>query len=144
MEKGWFRGISQTAFAPEQAMNPTMLATVLSRMGGQDSSPALALTWALEQGFLDEAQTILTREALIDSLYRFAMRGQSTNQAGVLETFADQDAMSPWATQAMEWAVATGIVLGDGSGKLQPQAVATRGACAVMLMRFAQGWEEEE
>lgn len=53
----------------------------------------------------------------------------------------DPKAISPvssYATDAMRWAVSSGIIGGMGDGTLAPQGNATRAQVAVMLMRFVE------
>ena len=49
---------------------------------------------------------------------------------------ADLAAVSPWARQALAWALETGIAAPDAEGMLRPQALVTRAEAAVALMRY--------
>lgn len=49
---------------------------------------------------------------------------------------ADLAAVSPWARQALAWALETGIAAPDAEGMLLPQAPVTRAEVAVALMRW--------
>jgi len=49
---------------------------------------------------------------------------------------ADLAAVSPWARQALAWALETGIAAPDAEGLLRPQALVTRAEAAVALMRY--------
>ena len=46
--------------------------------------------------------------------------------------------VSSYATDAMRWAVSSGIIGGMGDGTLAPQGNATRAQVATMLMRFVE------
>lgn len=56
---------------------------------------------------------------------------------GDLSAFTDSASVSPYAVEAMRWAVGAGIVNGM-DGKLNPQGEATRAQMATMLMRYAK------
>ena len=78
-------------------------------------------------------------EQLATMLYRYAKeRGMVKADAQAdLSAFADGANVSPYAAEAMRWAVAAGIMNGmDGS--LVPQGEATRAQMATMLMRYAK------
>ena len=51
-------------------------------------------------------------------------------------SFSDADKISSWATDAMNWATATGIISGKSNNMLDPQGTATRAEVATMVMRF--------
>ena len=68
-------------------------------------------------------------------LYRYA--GSPAVSGDALAGFPDADAVSDWAVDAMNWAVANGVITGGDKG-LDPQGQATRAELATMLARFAQ------
>ena len=51
--------------------------------------------------------------------------------------FADANTVSAYATDAMRWAVANGLIQGSNS-KLNPKGSATRAQVATILMRFME------
>ena len=67
-------------------------------------------------------------------LYRYA---GSPKANGSLDNFSDASTVSSYAVNAMQWAVANGIVNGS-NGKLNPQNNATRAEVAAILMRFCE------
>ena len=73
-------------------------------------------------------------------LFRYAttagisIDGREKNLSG----FVDRYGISPWADEAMEWAVATGLIDGKPGNRLEPQSVATRAEVAAILQRFAE------
>ena len=72
--------------------------------------------------------------AKIHQLYRYA---GSPDTNGSLDNFSDASTVSSYAVNAMQWAVANGIVNGS-NGKLNPQNNATRAEVAAILMRFCE------
>lgn len=133
-------------FEPNAATTRAMLWTILARMDGADTSSAgawyaAAQDWAVKHGVSDGTSPDgkITREQLATMLYRYAKeRGMVKADAQAdLSAFADGANVSPYAAEAMRWAVAAGIVNGmDGS--LVPQGEATRAQMATMLMRYAK------
>ena len=155
---GWYSGAVQfvteeklmtgtgKGFEPNAATTRAMLWTILARMDGADTSSAGAWyaatqQWAEKTGVSDGTNPDgkITREQLATMLYRYAKeRGMVKADAQAdLSAFADGANVSPYAAEAMRWAVAAGIVNGmDGS--LVPQGEATRAQMATMLMRYAK------
>ena len=152
--KSLMNGKSTTAFAPNENMSRAMLATVLYRMSGEtaeaDSSfrdvsssayYAAAVSWASSEGIVNgtganafSPNASITREQLAAMLYRYA--GEPSVSAD-LSAYTDTVDISPYASKAVEWCVAKGILSGESATRLAPQDTATRAECAAMLQRFA-------
>ena len=152
--KSLMNGKSTTAFAPNENMSRAMLATVLYRMSGEtaeaDSSfrdvsssayYAAAVSWASSEGIVNgtgadafSPNASITREQLAAMLYRYA--GEPSVSAD-LSAYTDTVDISPYASKAVEWCVAKGILSGKSATRLAPQDTATRAECAAMLQRFA-------
>lgn len=78
----------------------------------------------------------VTREQVAVFLMRYAtMLGLDTS-ARVQPTHPDAGSTSQFAADAMQWAVAEGLILGNGSGMLNPASTATRTEVAAILARF--------
>lgn len=78
----------------------------------------------------------VTREQVAVFLMRYAtMLGLDTS-ARVQPTQPDAGSTSQFAADAMQWAVAEGLILGNGSGMLNPASTATRAEVAAILARF--------
>ncbi len=157
VESGLFGGMSETEFMPEGKMTRAMLATVLYRIAGQPAvegkSPfkdvaegkwySDAVTWAYENGIVNGisetsfgVNAYVTREQLATMLLRYAeVCGYDASARAELSGFSDSNRVSAFAVESMQWAVAEGIVGGDG-GRLNPQGNATRAQCAKMLVCF--------
>ena len=101
-----------------------------------------AVNWAAAQGIVAGYDTgafgpedAVTREQLAAMLYRYAGTPEPT---GGLDGFADKDAASGYAADALCWAVGEGLLTGKDGGRLDPAGTATRAEVAVILMRFAE------
>ena len=78
----------------------------------------------------------VTREQVAVFLMRYAtMLGLDTS-ARVQPTHPDAGLTSQFAADAMQWAVAEGLILGNESGMLNPASTATRAEVAAILARF--------
>ena len=118
-------------------MTRAMLVTVLARFDGADISGGTTwyekgVEWAIANGVSDGSspERNITREQLVTMLWRYAGSPATT---GNMFSFADEDQISGYAREAMQWAVENGIVSGFGNGRLGPQGQATRVQVAQML-----------
>lgn len=137
-----FSGTSDTTFTPDSPMTRAMLMTVLARFDGHDTSGGAiwyekGMEWAKANGVSDGSNPngSITREQLAAMLWRYAGRPAVS---GSLASFTDAGRVSSYATDAMRWAVSTGIISGMGNGLLAPQGNATRAQVAAILMRFTE------
>jgi len=155
-EKKLFQGTDEKTFSPAMAMSRAMITTVLYRCAGSPAAGsstfgdvesgswyADAVAWASEhgivtgtgEGFAPAAD--VTREQLVVILYRFAKTlPVDTAASGDLGGFTDADKVSPWAEEAMRWAVGAGIICGRDDKTLDPAGSATRAEVAAVMMRF--------
>jgi len=141
-DKGLFKGVGETSFAPWSPMSRSMLMTVLARLDGQDTEGGATwyekgMAWAVSQGISSGADPdgSVTREQIAVMLYRYAGSPAAPAQ---LTAFTDAGEISPWARPAMEWAVSSGVLTGKSGVLLDPQGTATRAEVAIMLQRFTQ------
>lgn len=154
VERGLFTGTGDK-FEPNTVMNRAMLVTVLHRLagmpeGGTQNFPDVpadewyteAVAWASSNGIVEgDASGFhpldrLTREQLVTILYRYAKTlGLDTSVRGDLSQFYDTGRISPWAEEAVSWAVGTGVLKGRDATSLAPLSSARRG---VVAMSFEQ------
>ena len=139
--KGLMSGTSADKFAPSATTTRAMLMTVLARYAGEDTTGGAtwyekSMEWAKAKGVSDgtNPNANITREQLVTMMYRYA---GSPKADGKLDSFSDAASVSTYAADAMQWAVANGIVNGS-NGKLNPQNNATRAQVAAILMRFCE------
>ena len=140
-DKGLMNGTGSDTFSPNASTTRGMLMTVLARYAGTDTTGSKpwyqkGMEWAKAHGVSDgtNPEVNITREQLVTMLYRYA---GSPAASGSLDNFSDASTVSSYAVNAMQWAVANGIVNGS-NGKLNPKNNATRAEVAAILMRFCE------
>ena len=140
-DKGLMNGTDDNQFSPNASTTRGMLMTVLARYAGEDTTGGATwyekgMEWAKAKGVSDgtNPNANITREQLVTMLYRY-VGSPAANDS--LDSFSDAASVSSYAADAMQWAVANGIVNGS-NGKLNPQDNATRAEVAAILMRFCE------
>lgn len=150
-------GTSSTTFEPNATTTRGMLVTVLWRIAGEPKSGSnsfidvapgtwynTAVNWASENGIVDgiggslfAPRDNITREQMAVILYNFAhFMGYDLTEKGNTSEFIDSANISPWALNAIEWAVSTELISGKGDRILDPTGTATRAEIAMILTRF--------
>ena len=158
VRNGLMNGVGNDQFNPEGSMTRAMLVTVLWRYEGEpegyentfsdvnskDGSWYVdAVAWAATNNIVGgvgngkfDPEGEITREQMATILFRYAnWKGIETSKRGDLSAFPDANKISAYAKEAIQWAVAEGIINGS-DGKLLPQGNATRAQVATILMRF--------
>ena len=143
-EKGFMNGTGSTTFSPDADTTRGMIVTMLARLEGVDTAGtpwyAAGRKWAMDTGISDGTNMTgaVTREQLAAILYRYAkQKGYDVTKSAALTSFTDADTASSYAVEAMQWAVASGLIQGSGS-RLSPKATASRAQVATILMRFME------
>ncbi len=135
-----FNGVSEGVFAPTGTMTRAMIWQVLYNYQGSETATsgaewyAPAQAWSIDFGVSDgtNPNSEMTREQLVTLLYRMGGTGATSGQ---YDSFGDSGSVSDWASDAMNWAVAEGIITGS-NGILNPKGNATRAEVAAIMMRF--------
>ena len=150
-----FSGTSETEFSPDGTMTRGMLATVLHNLANNpdagseadvrdtnDQYYADAAAWAAAEGIISGygdgqygAEETVSREQLAVMLYRFAER-PSSEEAEL--SSSDAEEATPYAREALQWALENNVMSGDRDGNLMPKSDATRAQVASTLMRFCK------
>lgn len=135
-----FVGESTSAFGPETPLTRAMLTTVLARLDGADTSGdayGKGMAWAAAHGISDGQNPggNATREQFVTMLYRYA---GSPAPTGREFWFYDAGEISPYARDAVQWAVENGILSGYGDGSIAPSASTTRAQSASILARYVK------
>lgn len=156
-ENGLMNGIGGNAFGPAVTTSRAMIVTILHRLEGEPVASASSFTdvpagawyadavaWASANNIVNgygngtfDPENGITREQIAAILYRYASyKGYDVTSSGSLTSFTDGAATSAWAQSAMQWAVGSGLIIGNGSGILDPVGTATRAEVATILMNF--------
>ena len=154
-DNGLMTGVSATEFAPEATTTRAMIVSILARLEGVTTAQAAgfadvndndwyatAVNWAANVGVVNgyedntfKPNTAITREQLAAILMNYAAyKGEDVSNRADLTSYTDQP--STWAQEAMQWAVAEGLISGVTADTLQPQGAATRAQVAAILQRF--------
>ena len=154
-DRGYFKGVSKTRFAPDGTMTRAMFATVLYRIAGEPEVTGEipftdvesgkwytnAVIWAAGEGIIKGygggrfgTEDPVTREQIVTMFWRF--KGMPEAENADLSSFTDADAISDWAKDAFDWAVGDGVISGKGDGVLDPKGTAKRSEVAQLVMNF--------
>ena len=154
VRNGYMNGVAADTFDVEGSLTRAQLVTILYRIAGEPETSAAipfadvadgqwytkAIVWAAENGIVKGVNETtfapndpITREQIAVILYRYAH--EENTEDGKLTSFPDAKYISSYALEAMNWAVARGLINGS-DGKLLPQDTATRAQIAVILARY--------
>ncbi|HJA35033.1 MAG TPA: flavodoxin [Firmicutes bacterium] len=149
-DNGLMSGTGSATFSPNAATSRAMLATVLYRAAGSpaaegtaafsdvaaDAWYADAVAWASENGIVSGygnglfgTNDPVSREQIATILWRY--EGSPSAESG--QDFADESAISGYASTAVDWARANGIISGREGNVFDPKGNATRAEVAAML-----------
>lgn len=152
VESGIMAGVGDNRFAPKQELTRAMAVRVLYVLAGQPEAKANttftdvaantwyadAVAWGAENGIVAGVSATkfnpngkLTREQMVAFLYRYAGKAQVADDS--IANYTDGAQVSAYAVNAMNWAIANGIVSGMGNGTLAPKATANRAQMASIL-----------
>lgn len=158
-EQGLMSGISAQQFGPDSTVTRGQVVTILWRLAGSptvsgktftDVSASVwyadAVAWASANGVVSGYESGLfgpedqvTREQLAAILYRYALiSGKDAEKTADLSGYTDSVAISTWASQALKWAVGSGLISGTGANTLSPRGTATRAQIAVILQNYCK------
>ncbi|MBQ7475516.1 MAG: S-layer homology domain-containing protein [Clostridia bacterium] len=156
--KGYMKGVGGDKFDPEGSLTRAMVATVLWRREGSPAPTAAsgfsdvpagewytdAVAWAKETGVVKgitdktfEPDGKITREQLATMLFRFSSSAPvSVPERADLTPFSDDEKVSEWANEPLEWAVEAGLIKGTDGNRLAPDGDATREQFAAIIERY--------
>lgn len=157
---GMMNGLDGNRFGPTRDLTRGQLVTILYRLEGSpavsgdmpftDVNPnryyANAILWAYETKLTDGVgsglfapESKLTRQQLATFMMRYAeMRGADTSKRADLSGYSDADTVMNFARDAMQWAVAEGLIKGVTTTRLAPASTANRAQGATILARLCE------
>lgn len=159
-DRGLWSGVGEGLFAPDAYMNRAMFVTVLGRCQGEslpetsfaftdipaDSWFEAYVGWGAHSGVVTGFEdgtfrplTQVSREQMAVFMYRFAKtfgHSDGAYDTSVLYGFEDLSAISPWAFEAVCWAVQNGLISGRTQIGIDPLGYATRGEVSAIMARF--------
>ena len=159
---GLMNGVGPFTFKPEATTTRAQVVTILHRLAGSPDlgaspftdTPAgawynKAVAWAYKRGIVNGVggnrfapDSPVTREQLAVMLCNYARTVRyPTSARADLSAFADAGQVSSWASDALAWANAVGLINGsrvNGVDYLRPQGNATRAQVSAILHRFCE------
>lgn len=163
LNRGLMNGVGKNKFEPYESMSRAMLVTVLWRLAGQPAPVGgnpfndvkngqwftNAIIWASENSIVNgvgkgkfEPDENVTRQQMATIFYRYANSiGMDTSAQQDIGSFPDAGQVDSWAREALQWAVASGLITGSREGGqvyLLPNGNAERAQAATILMRFSR------
>ncbi len=162
---GIVSGMTETTFEPNGTLTRAQFVQMLAMYDGVDLEEYknsesgfedvkgnhwfnAPVCWAVEQGFvagLSETRfgpnEPITREQLARLFYLFAESYAELFELDVtiradLSGYTDEDKISNWAYEQVQWAVAAGIISGMTETTIAPRATATRAQACRMFMMY--------
>ena len=155
--KGITTGMSAAAFDPNGSCTRAQIVTFLWRAAGSPEPKTMkgfddvaskayyakAVAWAVENGITTGTSASkfspndpCTRTQAVTFLFRYAAANgmEAVTMQELLSGYADAASVPSYAVSAMNWALAAGILQGDGV-KLMPKATCTRAQIVTFLYR---------
>lgn len=158
LREGLMNGIGDGKFAPYEQLTRGQLVTILYRLEGTPDVSGLenpfedvptgryytdAVIWAANTGIIKGvSETVfapndaITREQIATILYRYT--GAEAVEADALKCYSDASSIAAYARDAMNWAVAKGLIAGTSHTTLAPKDTASRAQIATILMRYSK------
>lgn len=162
-DRGYFKGMTETLFAPNMNMNRGMFVTVLGRIANVDVTQytqdskfsdvnnnayyAPYVQWGVEngivKGFADgtfRPTELITREQMAALMHRFCVvQGYdlSVDNANFMDRYTDLDKIGAWAYDDVEWVVSVGLMRGKTNNTIDPKSYATRAQVAQVIKNMA-------
>jgi len=162
---GYMAGVSDTEFGRKQSVTRAMFATILAKIDGSDISGyskmsftdvkpgqwySNAIEWAASNGYaagLGEGifgyKQDVSREQIALFFYTYSSKnGIDVSAKADLFAYTDLGRVHSWALDAVQWAVAKGLISGTSETTLSPRDSATRGEIALIVKNYVETVKE--
>ena len=158
VEKGYMNGVSEDKFDVNGSVTRAQLVTIMYRVAGEPSVEGLdnpftdvedgkwytdAIIWAASEGIVNGVTETkfapnekITRQQIVTILYRYS--GANAVEEDHLVGYTDADKIASYAKDAMNWAIAEGVVNGATETTLAPAENATRAQICAIVMRYLE------
>lgn len=156
-EKGIMDGLTNNTFGPDINVTKAQVVVALYNLygGGSESGSVIsavpeddwfsgAAEWAVSNGIVSTSDSsvfspeeTVTRQDLAVMLMNYVnYAGGTTSARSNLVQYGDAKNISSSAYSAVSWAVASGLIGGDGADNIYPNEASTRAEFALLLMKF--------
>lgn len=156
-DKGYMNGMTCVNFGIDGKVTRAQFAQILYNIAGrpavtytgrfsdvpEDQWYAKAVIWAAETGLVNGypngkfgPNDSIKREDIAVILFHRA-GSQSAEDQDLESRFSDTDAIDDYAWDAVNWAVASGVIRGNANGTLDPRGNATRAQSATIITNIA-------
>ncbi|MEE0777026.1 MAG: S-layer homology domain-containing protein [Bacillota bacterium] len=158
VEKEYFNGVSNTAFAPNSGATRAMFVTVLARHSGENLTNyevthfldvedgayyGAPVSWAFSNGISDGTSNsyfspdgFLTREQACTMVARYCQQyGIAITEKNAKQTYKDDSLISSWARESVYAMQKVGLMVGSNN-MFSPQDNISRAEVAVLLARI--------
>jgi len=159
--RGLISGTSATEFSPDTAITRAAFLMALGKLSGADvsgytassftdvpaTSPAMPyIEWAVKNNIVQGvgnnqfgSDNLITREQMAVMMVNYTKAaGYTLPVSRQAYTFADDEAISAYAKDAVKAIQQTGVISGKPNNLFDPQGSATRAEAAAILRRFAE------
>ena len=159
-DRGIMTGMNGRYFGVAENLKRAQFATIIYRIAGSPEVKYEPVFWDVLDGTFYTSAAIwaqmndiitgytsdgsfgggddITREQMATIMFRYAQHcGYDTSQRGDISMYPDATNVSGFASEAMQWASAIGLIKGD-NGMLNPQGSASRVHCAAIITRFME------
>ena len=155
-DNGYIDSTGTNTYSPNESLTRAVAATMLYRLEGEPNvtltseftdvsagaSYAKAVAWVYSNGLMNgtstttfEPNTAIKRQDLTVILYKYAaLKGYNTDKTADITGLTGYANISPYALEAMEWAVGIGLI--NSSSALQPKVAVTRAVGAEFMKKF--------
>ena len=158
---GYMAGTSETVFDYKGNVTRAMFVTILAKIDGADTSSyskmsftdvkpgqwySNAIEWAASNGYaagLGEGifgyKQNVSREQIALFFYTYSSKnGIDVSAEADLSSYVDLGRVHSWAFDALEWAVAKGLISGTSESTLSPRDSATRAEIALIVKNYVE------